>query len=426
MEWYDSGIGFAVPLADMLPVLDRLAAGETLRPGKLGVTFKGAALDAEPVIDTVRPQSPAEAAGLRPGDRLVEVAGRSVTRPDLARLALGPLRAGDEAALVAERDGRRVELTATLAADLPPWNPADLGVLPGERPEASADEPGVPIAHVFPGSAADGVLSTGDVITSADGEPTATAADLRRVVSRRTPGTEMTFGRAAGEPATVTLGSPPTSPPAELPDLTDPAADPLPEDRSGRLDLEVPGFEGRGGQVLVPKRVGRNGFGMIVFLPPAGVFSYERFFAAFEPAAEREGVVLLIALPELPIGLTARDLPFVAAAVEQTAERYGVDPARVAAMGVGREGRSAWGLAGAATETYRGVVTDAAPERLPENGPEAPLVPLILGEPDAAAAERLSAAGLYPATLPGATAGEVPAGEAADAVVRWAASLDRI
>ena len=67
VEWYDSGIGFAVPLADILPVLDRLEAGETLRPGLLGVAFAGSGLDAEPVVESVRPQSPAEAAGLRPG-----------------------------------------------------------------------------------------------------------------------------------------------------------------------------------------------------------------------------------------------------------------------------------------------------------------------------------------------------------------------
>ena len=437
VEWYDSGIGFAVPLADMLPVLDRLAAGETLRPGKLGVTFKGAALDAEPVVDSVRPQSPADAAGLQSGDRLISVAGREVSRPDAVKLALGPLYAGDDTALVVERDGERLELTATLVAELPPWNPGDLGVLPGERSEEDADEPGVPIAHVFPGSAAEGVLSVGDVIVSTDGEPTPTADDLRRIVSRRTPGTEMTFARAAGEPATVTLGAPPTSPPAELPDFTDPAADPLPADRSGRLDLEVPGFEGREGQVFVPKRVGRNGFGMIVFLPPMSVFSYDQFFERFEPAAEREGVVLLIALPELGIGLTARDLPFVAAAVEQTAERYGVDPARTAAMGVGREGRSAWGLAENGPDTYRGVISDVVPPTVSENEPESARVPLILGAPGPAAAERLAAAGYPLCVVPADPAGPaeegeddadaaIPAGDAADAIVRWAASLDRI
>ena len=40
VDWYDSGIGFAVPLEHVLSVLPRLRAGETLEPGLLGVTFK--------------------------------------------------------------------------------------------------------------------------------------------------------------------------------------------------------------------------------------------------------------------------------------------------------------------------------------------------------------------------------------------------
>ena len=40
MEWYDSGIGFAVPLASVQNVLARLAAGNDLYPGLLGIGMK--------------------------------------------------------------------------------------------------------------------------------------------------------------------------------------------------------------------------------------------------------------------------------------------------------------------------------------------------------------------------------------------------
>lgn len=40
VEWYDSGIGFAVPLEDIYAVLPRLKAGEDLAPGRMGVTFE--------------------------------------------------------------------------------------------------------------------------------------------------------------------------------------------------------------------------------------------------------------------------------------------------------------------------------------------------------------------------------------------------
>ena len=38
-EWYDSGIGFAVPLADLEPHLEKLKAGENLHPGRIGVSL---------------------------------------------------------------------------------------------------------------------------------------------------------------------------------------------------------------------------------------------------------------------------------------------------------------------------------------------------------------------------------------------------
>ena len=40
MEWYDSGIGFAIPAEDIQRVLPRLMKGEDLRPGLLGISLK--------------------------------------------------------------------------------------------------------------------------------------------------------------------------------------------------------------------------------------------------------------------------------------------------------------------------------------------------------------------------------------------------
>ena len=42
VEWYDSGIGFAVPLEDVLAVVPRLKGGKDLRRGLLGITPKDA------------------------------------------------------------------------------------------------------------------------------------------------------------------------------------------------------------------------------------------------------------------------------------------------------------------------------------------------------------------------------------------------
>lgn len=68
--------------------------------------------EVEPVLATVRPDSPAQAAGFQPGDRFVSVDGRVVgSFADVQRLVSG--RAGDALTFVVRRDGRDVTLTAT-------------------------------------------------------------------------------------------------------------------------------------------------------------------------------------------------------------------------------------------------------------------------------------------------------------------------
>ena len=64
----------------------------------------------------VREGSPAAAAGLRPGDVVVEFAGRPVTDIYAYTYALQAQAPGDEVVIVVERDGARVSVTATLGA----------------------------------------------------------------------------------------------------------------------------------------------------------------------------------------------------------------------------------------------------------------------------------------------------------------------
>ncbi len=70
VEWYDSGIGFAVPLERIYKVLPRLREGHDLSPGLLGVSLKAEDLYADPpAITSARPNSPAFQAGLARGTR---------------------------------------------------------------------------------------------------------------------------------------------------------------------------------------------------------------------------------------------------------------------------------------------------------------------------------------------------------------------
>ena len=120
LEWYDSGIAFAVPAEDIVRVLPRLKKGEDLKPGLLGIGLPpGDASTAEPVIAACQPGSAAAKAGIQAGDHVVEIEGRAITRAAEVKDALGRRYAGDAVALVVQRGDKRLPIKTTLAAELP-------------------------------------------------------------------------------------------------------------------------------------------------------------------------------------------------------------------------------------------------------------------------------------------------------------------
>lgn len=120
VAWYDSGIGFAVPTNEILRVLPRLRQGEDIHTGRLGIGLApGDASTAEPIVATCHPGSPAAKAGLEPGDRIVAIDGRVMSRAAEVKQALGPRDAGETIAVTIQRNGKRHEHKITLVAELP-------------------------------------------------------------------------------------------------------------------------------------------------------------------------------------------------------------------------------------------------------------------------------------------------------------------
>jgi serine protease Do len=116
VDWYDSGIGFAVPLESWLPAFERLKQGEDLQPGYLGVGLSdGTPRETPPGVKSVVPQGPAAEAGLEAGDLITSINGKPLeTQTDL-KFAVTPHYAGDTIEVTYERGDNSNTVDITLA-----------------------------------------------------------------------------------------------------------------------------------------------------------------------------------------------------------------------------------------------------------------------------------------------------------------------
>jgi putative serine protease PepD len=108
------GIGFAVPSNTVREVLPTLSAGQRVERPYLGVTTAPHREGAE--VQEVTPDSPAESAGLIPGDIITGIDGRPVRDPDDVADAIKGLEPGDDIEVEADRDGEQRSFDVELEA----------------------------------------------------------------------------------------------------------------------------------------------------------------------------------------------------------------------------------------------------------------------------------------------------------------------
>jgi putative serine protease PepD len=115
------GLGFAIPLDEVLPIVDQLRNGEAPTHARLGVTVSDAASDdgllSGAGVAEVDPGSAADKAGLQRGDVIVKVDDRLIT--DAASLVATTRghRPGDKVTLSVVRGDETLEVEATLDSD---------------------------------------------------------------------------------------------------------------------------------------------------------------------------------------------------------------------------------------------------------------------------------------------------------------------
>ena len=216
------GIGFAIPAEEAKPVIDTLMKGGKIARGYLGIGMQdltddiadglGVPKGRGTVVARVEPGQPAEKAGLKQGDVIVKVDGKDVTPDQTLSYLVANVKPGTRVPLELYRDGKRQTLSITVGTrppeeQLAQFDPNDENSGPGggDSETMAAASLGVQVAPLTPqiaqsvgvnpsitgvvvlqvsqaSDAAGKGLQRGDVITTVNRQPVASAADVARQV----------------------------------------------------------------------------------------------------------------------------------------------------------------------------------------------------------------------------------------------------
>ena len=201
------GIGFAIPTNMAKDVMQQLIKGGGVHRGMLGVTVQAVTADIAQslglsqvkgaLVSAVSPDSPAERAGVRRGDLIVEIDGKPVNDGNALRNQVSRHQPGTDVALTLWRDGQERRVSVKLA-ELPRNADNDQGSAAPAGSEGSlgmtvapaaggngARGSGVQVTSVDPdGPAAEAGIREGDVLEEVNGSPVRSAADVRSAVAR--------------------------------------------------------------------------------------------------------------------------------------------------------------------------------------------------------------------------------------------------
>lgn len=371
-EWYDSGIGFAVPLAEIEPYLEKMKKGEDLHAGLMGVSIKAGNQFADPALVAAVPaKSPAAKAGIQPGDVIVEVDGRKIERQTQLKHALGGHYAGDTVAVVVKRGDERVETKVELAEKIDPYEHPLLGILP------MRDADGVVVRYVYPESAAaEGGIKPGDSITKLDQTAVADALTLRDGVAALEIGEKVSVElERDGKSQTVeaTLGRLPLDIPGPLPPaLSDKPAGDAPEG-VGEVEVNIPEIANKCFAYVPETYRPETPHGVVVWLHEPGGFDQKELVQRWKTLCEENSLILLAPQSADPDKWVATEVDFIQKTMEDILARYNVDRTRIVVHGFKAGGSMAYLVAFGHRDLVRAVAAVDAPmparAQVPTNDP---------------------------------------------------------
>ncbi|MGI8980392.1 MAG: PDZ domain-containing protein [Pirellulaceae bacterium] len=441
-EWYDSGIGFAVPLVDITSRLETLKAGKDLKPGLLGISLKRGDIYSLPAdVAAARADGPAGKAGIKTGDEVVEIDGAPVKRQAQLKHLIGAHYAGDKVKVVVRRGSERIESTVELTDKMEAFQHPFLGVLPIRDDK----QPGVLVRYVYAGSPAEkSGMKPGDRIVKmgASAIVLTDAGSLRDLFAISPPGQKIAFEVQRGSESLKLEISPaavlPTDIPPELPAATSQEHKP-PEQKPATGIVEIKLAEEKNNCVaFVPETYHPDvPHGVVVWLHGNGGVDRAALAARWKAVCEKHQLIVLAPQALDPNKWEPTEAPFVRKSLDDLLSHYSVDRSRIVVYGYQNSGSLAFSIGLANMDRIRAIIAvDAAlPPRsaVPENDPLVRLA-FFLASADKspatagikAASERLRAM-KYPVTSRGL--GDSPRdlndAELAE-LVRWIDALDRI
>jgi serine protease Do len=442
VEWYDSGIGFAIPLETVLRVLPQLKEGQDLRQGLLGISLKGDDLySAPPVIAAASPTAPAFKAGFRAGDKIVEVGGQLIGQQAQLKQALGPLYAGEKVRIVALRGDQRIDREVELVETVDPYVVPFLGVLPLRDKPAEGE--GVALRYVYPDSPAATVgLKAGDVLQSFNGQKVDGVSSILEQLQTLAPGETVALEvKRVGETLLVNpqLAALPETLPGEIPASHAPAAAPADEvkPQTGIVPIKLPEFENKC-LAYVPEGYSAGvPHGLVVWLHAPGGFDEQELISLWKPLCEKYDFILLAPKSADDTKWQPTEARFVRRAIDSTMKTYRVDPSRVVTHGHQGGAAMAYLVGLSNREVVRAVAAVDAPlPRLAQLPPPEPVHRLAFYSTLATNTEQTAAVekgiellreAKYPVVVQevGEQARYLTA-EEMQALVEWFDSLDRI
>jgi serine protease Do len=404
LEWYDSGIGFGIPMEDVFAALPRLKQGKDLKRGVLGVTMKSTdEFSIAPEIGSVLPESAAEKAGIKAGDVVKAIDGKEVANYAQVLHQLGSRYEGDKVNLTLLRDGKEETLNGVVLGSASAGSGQGfLGIVP-MRDDAEA---GVEIRYVFPKSPAETAkLQPGDRITKigrspapgmpAQLQPVQNRDQLLTLLETTSPGMEIRLEVKQKDKVntiTLKLGNTPDEVPEKLPEkasfakaLGKPKDKPKEEKKDdkkddAKKDEEKKDEEKKGPEtgtlkrttaaadrtfyLYVPSDYDPNiAYALLVWLHPAGKGKekdFDNFVDAWDDYCKDNHLIVVGPTTDAENGWTPGDSEFIQEAVKAATDSYTIDKRRIVAHGMGVGGQMAFYLGFHNRALFRGVATTGA------------------------------------------------------------------